>query len=71
VKFATLAAVLTAIRDNVGDTSNVVLSVQATEGIAAKVRASSDTPYRQLAGLLGAIRRTGVGNITLAEPSAD
>jgi biopolymer transport protein ExbD len=71
VKFATVAAVLSAIGDNLGDKPDVVLSVQATEGLAVKVRVSSDTPYRRLAGLLAAIRHTGVDNITLAEPDVD
>ena len=48
VKFASVAAVLSAIGGNLGDKANVTLSAQATEGIAAKVRVSSDTPYRRL-----------------------
>jgi len=71
VRFATVSAVLSAIGNNLSDKSNVVLSVQAAEGIAVKVRVSSDTPYRRLAGLLDAIRRTGVDNITIAEPESN
>jgi hypothetical protein len=71
VPFSKADGVLLAVGNKVGNDSDLELGVQSSEGIAARVRVSLDTRYRQLADLLFALQLAGVSDIALEHPTAD
>jgi biopolymer transport protein ExbD len=64
-KYATVAGVLSAVRKSGGVPADLALRVQKADGISARVRVSPEVPSGDLVGLLDALKKAGVGTITL------
>jgi biopolymer transport protein ExbD len=64
-KYATVAAVLSAVRKSEGVPAHVALRVEKADGVSAVIRVSPEVPYADLFGLLDALKKAGVGKIDL------
>jgi RNA polymerase sigma factor (sigma-70 family) len=71
VKVASLKAVMSAVEKTEGIKANVSFSVQEADGISARIHASPDLPLGSLVQVTKALKKTGVGTITIVTNKGD